>query len=104
MAQKFYITESRFIQQVGESEPRHVEASPSSPVVVYLPDNFEKSKFDHTLHYAEQPEPPKSVSPDKRAEAVKRNLAAPVVDVPVAQVAEAVEAKNSKKKKRAADE
>lgn len=41
---KFWITSPRFVQQVGDVEPRYVAASPDQPVLIELPDNFYTKK------------------------------------------------------------
>lgn len=49
---KFWITSPRYMQQVGQSEPEYVFASPGHPVLVDVPDTF---KPDPSMRPAEKP-------------------------------------------------
>ena len=46
---KWKITNTRFIQQVGQSEPQLVYATRKHPAVVNLPDSFNPSKHDQFI-------------------------------------------------------
>lgn len=59
---EFWLTGPKYIQQVGDSWPKYVDASPTVPVKVVLP-----AKVDRGGVLVDQPEGPfmKRVKPDK---------------------------------------
>jgi len=77
MGKRFYITNPRFLQQEGQSEPQYVHASAGYPVLVTLPDDFEPSKHDlHIHHHTKPPAKPKHTSPGAgRGSTVQSNAA-----------------------------
>lgn len=54
---KYFMRQSRFLQQRGQFEPAYVYASPAMPAQVDLPDDVKPSK-DMTPIDAPQPEKP----------------------------------------------
>lgn len=108
-----WLTAPRYLQQVGDSEPQYIAASPLAPVKVRIPGTFQRKRVDketgevsfETVKFKEdanlkkaRPAAPKDVRPANQPAKVKQNLAQPTAK-PEAPVAEAkpAEAKESKK-------
>jgi hypothetical protein len=82
---EFHLTAPKFIQQVGDSEPKYVDASPMSPKRVRLPAKVFRpvSKGSKDGDWVPQPESafmtrlepaaPKKVLPDLRKDPIRKS-------------------------------
>ena len=41
---KFWTTQARYLRQLGEEDPRYIDASPAHPALVELPDETKETK------------------------------------------------------------
>ena len=72
-AEVFYITAPHFLQQVGDSAPKYVPASPEQPVKVVLPAKVRRKDANGQFYDAPQPESrhKKRMKPAKPVDSVK---------------------------------
>jgi hypothetical protein len=91
---EFWITASRYVQQVGQREPQYVQATPSVKALITLPDDFVPSKWDKNI-YPKDKKPGKlrPAHADRTLDAVR--MSSDPVDPPEPPVADDIEAKMS---------